>query len=150
MVIDIASRIAPAEGPGVVARPVRELVARAQRELAIARGASDPDQAFVAGHMAALKFAAAALVVAPAATRRGLSKSVWVQIINRAPELAGLVSRFEESARVRAGIETGVVVGIPAQAAADLADDAARFAVAVLDYIDAQGTPGPSERRQAS
>ncbi|MGK5532303.1 SAV_6107 family HEPN domain-containing protein [Streptomyces sp. URMC 129] len=89
-----------------------DLLAQAERGLAEAASLSDPGEAYVAAHLAALRAAAAVLAVRgrpePTARGRRRIRSVWEVLPEIAPELAEWSVLFAASAERRARIEAGI------------------------------------------
>jgi hypothetical protein len=103
------------------------LLLRSRRELAAAEGASEPAARFRHAHLAALRAAAAVLVVreVPAARRR--PRPVWELLARAAPELAAWATFFAAGADLRAALESGRRVDVPAEIADDLMGMARMF-----------------------
>lgn len=89
-----------------------DLLAQAERGLSEAVALTDPGEAYVAAHLAALRSAAAVLAVrgrpeSSARARRRI-RSVWEVLPEIAPELAEWSVLFAASAERRARIDAGI------------------------------------------
>ena len=106
------------------------LLAQARRGLDEASALTDPGEAYVAAHLAALRVAAAVLAVRgrPETTPRGRSRirSAWEVLPEIAPELAEWAALFAASATRRARIEAGIR-GVVGRAEAEELSQAAGF-----------------------
>jgi hypothetical protein len=108
-----------------------DLLAQAERGLGEASALTDPGEAYVAAHLAALRAAAAVLAVrgrpeASARARRRI-RSVWEVLPEIAPELAEWSVLFAGSAERRARIEAGIRDAATRRDAEDLARAAGYF-----------------------
>jgi hypothetical protein len=120
-------------GPGP---EVLGLLGRSDAELLAADLAADPAERFVHAHLAALR-AAAALVAARGAVRRGRPRPVWELVDAVEPELGAWTARFAAAAGLRAAAETGRGDVDPARADRAVLD-ATTFASLVRDLLDGE------------
>ncbi len=118
-------------------RATRDLLIRAERELTVARSQADIEVAFVQGHLAALRFAAAALSVLPPVTRQR-NRSAWAQLTQRVPDLSHWAQLFESAAPIRERLEVGLPVEIDPQQVDQHLVHVDEFGHAVWDWVEAQ------------
>jgi hypothetical protein len=115
-----------------------DLLAQAERGLAEASALTDPGEAYVAAHLAALRAAAAVLAVRgrPEATARARRRirSVWEVLPEIAPELAEWGVLFAASAERRARIEAGIR-GVAGRRDAEELTRAAGFFLRLVDEL---------------
>ena len=108
-----------------------DLLAQAERGVEEASALSDPQEAYVAAHLAALRTAAAVLAVRgrPETTPRGRRRirSAWEVLPEIAPELSEWSRLFSASAERRARIEAGIRGVAGQRDAAELTRAAAYF-----------------------
>ncbi|WP_326599489.1 SAV_6107 family HEPN domain-containing protein [Streptomyces sp. NBC_01803] len=134
-----------------------DLLAQAERGLGEAASLSDPGEAYVAAHLAALRAAAAVLAVRgrpePTARGRRRIRSVWEVLPEIAPELAEWSVLFAASAERRARIEAGIR-GVATRGDADDLRRAGGFFLRLVEEMllrrpvprpDRLGGPTPSE-----
>ncbi|GAA2234011.1 hypothetical protein GCM10010401_02350 [Rarobacter faecitabidus] len=119
-----------------VRRPGFDLVRRAEDELTAARSAEDAESAYIYGHLAALRYAAAVLAALGPALRRSRSKSVWVQLADRAPQFAHWAAIFEESSRTRSALEAGLAVDLSGDQVSRCLRNADEFGAEVTTFVD--------------
>ncbi|WP_168220641.1 SAV_6107 family HEPN domain-containing protein [Streptomyces sp. RFCAC02] len=123
-----------------------QLFAQAERSFDEASVLTDPGEAYVAAHLAALRAAAAVLTArgGPGGAVRGRRRirSVWEVLPETAPELAEWSTLFAASADRRARIEAGIrgVVG------RDDADELRRAAGFFLRLVHEALFPGATHR----
>ncbi|MGP3971577.1 SAV_6107 family HEPN domain-containing protein [Streptomyces sp. 6N223] len=108
-----------------------DLLAQAERGLGEASTLTDPGEAYVAAHLAALRAAAAVLAVRgrpeTSARARRRIRSVWEVLPEIAPELAEWSVLFAASAERRARIEAGIRGVVTRPDADDLTSAAGYF-----------------------
>lgn len=129
-----------------------DLLDQAERGLAEAATLSDPGEAYVAAHLAALRAAAAVLAVRgrpeTSARARRRIRSVWEVLPEIAPELAEWSVLFASSAERRARIEAGIRGVAGHDDAADLRSAAGAFLRLVEEMLAQQ--PVLRARREGS
>ncbi|WP_164545060.1 SAV_6107 family HEPN domain-containing protein [Antribacter gilvus] len=97
----------PRMTPRVVSPAVKELLRRADAELAAAAAADDPGDRFVHGHLAAIRSAAAVVALRGRPTRRSGARTVWEMLAHVEPDLAAWSGYFASGARLRAAVDAG-------------------------------------------
>ena len=115
-------------------RSPQELLGLARYGLVEASGWGAPGQRYATAHLAALRAAAAVLAARArpvAGARRRRSTSVWVLLVQVAPELAEWASFFAVGAAKRAAAEAGISRVVTGREADDLLRDAERFLAVV-------------------
>lgn len=108
---------------------------RAHRELDAAGGAHAGTEVFLHAHMAALRAAAALTAGAGSGPRRRL-RSVWEQLADLGGPWEAWAQWFAAGAPIRAGIEAGQVVSLPADRAAEALAVATRFVAEVEQEVE--------------
>ncbi len=116
-------------------RSVRDLLGMAHRGLADAATMRPDGLRYATAHLAGLR--AAAAVLAARATpkpgvRRAAPTSVWVLLVQVAPELADWAATFANTTTKRAAAEAG----IPRVVTASAADDMVRTAGMFVDTVE--------------
>ncbi|MBI9115476.1 SAV_6107 family HEPN domain-containing protein [Sanguibacter suaedae] len=91
----------------VLGPDVRILLERADRELDLARAASEPGEGFLHAHLAALRLAGAVLAATGSPAPRGRPRSAWERLSAAVPELASSAAYFASGASTRSAVETG-------------------------------------------
>lgn len=119
--------------PGRVRPPIAatflDLLERSRGSLLLACRTGDAGERYVAAHLGALRAAAALLAARSSPSGRSRPRSVWEVLPEVAPELAEWATFFAASARRRAAIERGGVLG------AREADDLLRQAEVFLEIV---------------
>lgn len=127
----LPTEVHPVPGRAPVPPAALDLLDQAERGLEQASALSDPGEAYVAAHLAALRAAAALLAVRgrPETTPRGRRRirSVWEVLPEIAPELSEWSLLFAASAERRARIEAGIRGVAGQRDAAELARAAGHF-----------------------
>lgn len=82
-----------------------DLLARSEGELVAATVASDPADAFVHAHLAAVRAGAALLAVRGRPGPRSGARTVWDMVLRVAPELAEYTAFFAANAATRQAVE---------------------------------------------
>jgi hypothetical protein len=111
-----------------------ELLDRADRALAEARGADSPARQYCCAHVAALRTAAAVLAVRTRAARRG-QRNAWELLASVAPELGEWAGFFAAGAAKRAAAECGARTAVTLREADDLVRDVEHFMHVVEDVL---------------
>lgn len=120
---------------GHVARPAQDLIVRAERELAAARSSADSATAYLHGHLAALRYAAAVIAAVGPQPRRG-SRSAWHQLERIDPRFGRWARTFEESSRTRAALESGIIDTVSDADVARCIADAEAWGIEVYEYVE--------------
>ncbi|MDQ1304817.1 MAG: hypothetical protein QG671_645 [Actinomycetota bacterium] len=126
------------EGSAAIRPPVppaaRALLRRSATDLIHGCAALSPGERYAAAHLAALRAAAAVLVVRRPPGKGG-PRSVWETLPRVAPEMAGWAAYFTSTAVLRAAVEAGRGEAIRAQDADGLLRDAGTFHHAVEAFL---------------
>jgi hypothetical protein len=127
--------------PGRTGHAVVDLIDQSHACLSDAASASTSAQRFVAAHLAALRAGAAVIaarVRADLGSRRNRTRgprSVWVVLVDLAPELAEWAAYFSAGAGKRAAAEAGLPRAVTAREADDLLRDAEAFLALVCAML---------------
>ena len=120
--------------PGVPSNAL-ELLDRARAGLETAALTAEPGPRYVAGHLAALRAAAAVLAVRGRPRRTGGALSVWHVLPRVAPELSEWAAFFAAGAARRSAIDAGRADVVRTREADDLVRDAGAFVDVVAEVL---------------